>query len=77
MFADWSKIPPWKTKRGGSRLDRLVDEAREKRYSVEDVQKRTGSVGHDVHVESANSDEEKAAIEQVKAQATDPGSRST
>lgn len=58
---------------GDSRLDRLVDEARDKRYSVEDVQKRTGSVGHDVHVESASHDEEKAAIEQVKAQATNPG----
>jgi RNA:NAD 2'-phosphotransferase (TPT1/KptA family) len=73
MFADWSKIPPWKTKMGDSRLDRLVEEARERRYSVEDVQKRTGSIGHDVHVESASHDEEKAAIEQVKAQAADPG----
>ena len=28
---------PWKTKFGESRLDRLVEEARNKRYSVDDV----------------------------------------
>lgn len=71
LFQDWSKIPPWKTTIGHSRLDRLVDQARERHFSVEDVQKRTGSLGHEVHVESANIDEEKAAIEQVKHQAAE------
>lgn len=71
LFQDWSKIPPWKTTVGQSRLDRLVDQARERQFSVGDVQKRTGSLGHEVHVETANMDEEKAAIEQVKHQAAE------
>ena len=36
---------PWHTKPGGSRLDVLVNEAREKQYTLEDVQnRRTNSV---------------------------------
>lgn len=36
---------PWHTKPGGSRLDKLVEEAREKKYTVEDVQsQRVGSI---------------------------------
>lgn len=69
MFTDWTHIKPWHTKRGESRLDRLMDEAREKRYSVDDVNKRVGSVGHDAHVERTEPGEAKVEIEQVKAQA--------
>ena len=55
---------PWQTKPGHSRLDRLVEEAREKHYTVQDV--RTGSIGggslpgeksvarDNVHSENAN-----------------------
>jgi len=60
---------PWHTKPGQSRLDRLVDDAREKNYSVEEIRRKSQSVDHGVHVEQASAGEEKLAIEEVKAQA--------
>lgn len=55
---------PWHTKPGGSRLDRLVDVAREKHYTVEDVKQKSGSIDHGAHVEVS---EGKAVEEEVKA----------
>ncbi|EXJ65467.1 hypothetical protein A1O7_01808 [Cladophialophora yegresii CBS 114405] len=42
---------PWNTRPGESRLDRLIDEAREKRITVEEVQNKRTSTDRALHVE--------------------------
>jgi len=59
---------PWHTKPGGSRLDGLVETAREKRYTVEDIRRKSGSVDQGYHVEAAEGGEQ-AVMERMKAQA--------
>jgi len=44
---------PWQTKPGESRLDRLVDVAREKHYTVDSFRQKTGSIDDGTHVEVA------------------------
>lgn len=55
---------PWHTKPGDSRLDRLVDEAREKHYTVEDIRQKSISTDHGSHVEVADT---KAVEQELKA----------
>ncbi|KAL2418077.1 High-affinity glucose transporter [Exophiala dermatitidis] len=51
---------PWHTHPGGSRLDALVDVAREKHYTVEDVRPKSVSGETDTHVEIAGDNEKPA-----------------
>ncbi|EXJ92753.1 hypothetical protein A1O3_01305 [Capronia epimyces CBS 606.96] len=57
---------PWHTKPGQSRLDRLVDVAREKQYTVEDIRQKSVSAQQGTHVEIAEDNEK--AIQQLGQQ---------
>ncbi|EXJ74297.1 uncharacterized protein A1O5_02593 [Cladophialophora psammophila CBS 110553] len=55
---------PWHTKPGQSRLDRMVETAREKHYTVEDVKRdlRAGSIDHGGHIEIAGEKNEEQHV---------------